>query len=309
MDVELKPFRIPLSTSFRGLTQRTGLLVRRGSRWAEFSPFADYPPHLRRRWFEATMEALGDDHPAPLRDRIPINVTVPAIESAEAHALVAGSGCDTAKVKVGDADDEARVEAVRDALGPSGHLRIDVNGTWSVEAAVAKLTALSRYDLQYAEQPVETLDEMRRLRARVDVPLAVDESIRTAAVPEDVDVTGAADLAVLKVAPLGGIERTLRLAQRLGVPVVISSALESSVGMAAGILCAARLPELDLACGLGTVALFEDDLVHDPLIARDGWIQVRTPSVDEDALERRSLEGPDADRLRAWFTSEMEVQA
>lgn len=294
---------------FRGLTERTGLLVRSGKRWAEFSPFADYPPHLRRRWFDSTMEQLTDDEHQALRERIPINVTVPAIDPAEAHALVSRSGCTTAKVKVGDPNDEARVAAVRDALGPDGKLRVDVNAMWSVDEAAAKLRDLARYDLQYAEQPVSGLDELRELKSRVDVPIAIDETLRTAVDPEQVDVAGAADVAVLKVAPLGGVERTLRLAERLGLPVVISSALETSVGMAAGIMCAARLPQLDLACGLGTVALFEDDLVGDPLIARAGWIDVRYPSVDEAALARHELTGPEADRLLGWFNDEMAATA
>jgi len=305
VDLELRPFRLPLRTTFRGLTERTGLLVRRDERWAEFSPFEDYPPHLRRRWFQATMEHLEDHQAETLRDRVPVNVTVPAIGPGDSHALVRRSGCTTAKVKVGDAGDEARVEAVRDALGPEGKLRIDVNARWSVDEATRRLRTLGRYDLQYAEQPVGTLDEMRALRQRVDVPLAVDESLRTAPEPELIDIMGAADVAVLKVAPLGGIERTLRLAERLEIPVVISSALETSVGMAAGIMCAARLPELDLACGLGTVALFEDDLARDPLVAREGWIEVRVPAVDEAALARNELTGPEAERLCSWFTAEM----
>lgn len=306
MDLELRPFRLPLRIPFRNLTERTGLLVRKGRVWAEFSPFADYPPYLRRRWFEATMEMLGEQ-PPPLRDRIPVNVTVPALPPQEAHDLVAGSGCRTAKVKVGDPDDEERVEAVREALGPSGKLRIDVNGAWAVEDAAAKLGVLGRYDLEYAEQPVAGLEEMRELRARVDVPLAVDESLRTALDPGQLDLTGIADVAVLKVAPLGGIGRTLRLAERVGIPVVISSALESSVGMAAGLACAARLPALDYACGLGTVSLFEEDIVEDPLVECDGAIEVRSPVVDEQALEQQELTGPEADRLRDWFTTEIEA--
>jgi O-succinylbenzoate synthase len=309
VDLELRPFRIPLRLPFRGLRERTGLLVRRGSRWAEFSPFADYPPHLRRRWFGSTMEQLTESDHQVLRDRIPINVTVPAIDPADAHSLVSRSGCSTAKVKVGDPEDEARVEAVRDALGPRGKLRVDVNARWTVDQAALKLKSLDRYDLQYAEQPVASIDELRALRSRVDVPIAIDETLRTATDPERIDTAGAADVVVLKVAPLGGIERTLRLAERAGLPVVISSALETSVGMAAGIMCAARLPELDLACGLGTVALFEDDLVVDPLVERDGFIAVENPTVDEAALARHELTGPEADRLRRWFNDELEARA
>lgn len=255
------------------------------------------------------MEQLTEPRVEPLRDRIPINVTVPAVAPDAAHALVTTSGCSTAKVKVGDQDDEARVEAVRDALGPTGKLRIDVNATWTVEEAARKLKSLARYDLQYAEQPVADLEGLRELRSRVDVPIAVDESLRTATEPEKVELAGVADFVVLKVAPLGGIERTLRLVESLGIPAVISSALESSVGMAAGIMCAAMLPDLDLACGLGTVTLFEDDLVEDPLVENQGWIDVRTPSVDEAALAHHELVGPEADRLLGWFNEEMKVHS
>lgn len=306
MDLELRPFRLALRIPFRNLTERTGVLVRRGTKWAEFSPFADYPPHLRRRWFEATIEQLHTDQPRLMRDRIPINVTVPAIEPAAAHDLVTRSRCSTAKVKVGDPGDEARLEAVRDALGPSGKLRIDVNARWNVGEAVRKLKTFDRYDLEYAEQPVASLDEMRSLRARINVPLAVDESLRMAHDPRSVDIAGAADIAVLKVAPLGGIEHTLDVAERVDIPVVISSALETSVGMAAGVRCAGLLPVLDHACGLGTVSLFEDDLVDDPLVAKDGWIEVRTPVVDEALVDKHELIGPEAERLCGWFRSEME---
>ena len=301
MDLELRPFRLRLIDRFRGLDERDGLLVRRGERWAEFSPFADYPETLRRRWAKATMEALDEDWPDPVRSKVPVNVTVPAVAPDRAHELVSRSGCATAKVKIGDEGSEARVEAVRDALGPRGHLRVDVNARWGVEEAARELSLLRRYDLEYAEQPVGSLDEMRRLRRMVDVPLAVDESLRTADDPFAVDIEGAADVAVLKVSPLGGVRATLRLAESLPVPVVISSALESSIGLAAGLACAAALEDLRHACGLATASMFESDLVAEPFRPVDGAISVRRPDVDGELLESSALEGPDADRLVAWF--------
>jgi O-succinylbenzoate synthase len=301
MDIELRPFRVPLRARFRGLDERAGLLVRRGETWAEFSPFDDYTPAQQRRWAAATFEALDGDWPQPLRDSVPVNVTVPAVGPEEAHSLVVASGCTTAKVKIGDDGDEARLEAVRDALGPQGKLRVDVNAAWDEDLAARKLGQFKRFDLEYVEQPVADLDAMRSLRRKVDVPLAIDESLRTADDPFTVDIRDAADVAVLKVAPLGGVRSTLELANHLGIPVVISSALESSVGMAAGIACAAALDELPYACGLATTSLFEADLVDDPLVPVDGHIEVRIPTVDQVALERFADEGPDADRLRAWF--------
>lgn len=301
MDLELRPFGLKLKNRFRDLDVRTGLLVGSGGRWAEFSPFADYPKQLRERWARATLEALDEPWPAPVRNKVPVNVTVPAVAPELAHRIVRESRCGTAKVKVGDEGDEARVEAVRDALGASGRLRVDVNGRWDVDGAARMLSSLRRYDLEYAEQPVPTLDEMRSLRRRIDVPLAVDESLRTAADPLAVDITDAADVAVLKVAPLGGVRATIELAERLAVPIVISSALESSVGLAAGIACAAAIEDLRYACGLATAALFADDLVTEPFLPVDGAIEVRRPLVDEALLQRHALEGPEADRLRTWF--------
>lgn len=277
------------------------MLVKRGESWAEFSPFADYPPTLRRRWSRATLEALDGDWPTPVRTRIPVNVTVPAVDADRAHELVATSGCTTAKVKVGDDQDEARVEAVRAALGSEGRLRVDVNASWDVEEAARKLNILARYDLEYAEQPVQSLDEMRALRRRVDVPLAIDESLRTADDPMAVDVTDAADVAVLKVAPLGGVRAALALADRLQLPVVVSSALESSVGLAAGLALAAALDELPHACGLATGKLLAADMVTEPYVPVDGAIELAPFEVDESALEEHALTGPEADRLRTWF--------
>lgn len=301
MDLELTPFRLSLRVRFRNLDERTGLLVRRGDRWAEFSPFPDYPEHLRRRWARATLEALDDGWPAPVRSSVPVNVTVPAVGAERAHEIVTTSGCRTAKVKVGDDNDEARLEAVRDALGPDGRLRIDVNAAWDVDTAVRRLGVLARFDLEYVEQPVSTLDEMRALRRKVDVRLAVDESLRTAEAPQDVDVTDACDVAVLKVAPLGGVRATMALAERLPVPVVVSSALESSVGLAAGLACAVALDELPFACGLATARLFTQDLVSDPLLPIDGEIQVRQPTPDAGLLAAHELRGYEADRLVTWF--------
>lgn len=301
MAIELKPFCLPLRHRFRGLVQRTGLLVQRDGRWAEFSPFADYSPAQRTRWRAATWEALTEDSPSPRRATIPVNVIVAAVPADDAHRIVATSGCTTAKVKVGDAGDEARVEAVRDALGSTGRLRIDANAAWTVDEAARRLKVLARYDLEYAEQPVATLDEMRKLRRAVDVPLAVDEPLRRADEPAAVDLRGAADVAVLKVAPLGGVRETLRLAERIGLPVVISSALESSVGLASGVAAAAALDELPYASGLATGALLADDVVADPLVPENGELEVRVPRVDEAKLDALALSGPGADRLRTWF--------
>jgi o-succinylbenzoate synthase len=308
----MRAFRVPLTTRFRGVDHREGVLIQGPCGWGEFSPFADYPPARAGRWLAAAQEAATRTWPEPVRDRIPVNVTVPAVTPEEAHALVAASSCTTAKVKVAErrdpggaqrpfdellAEDLARVEAVRDALGPGGRIRVDANGAWSVDEAVRALTALGRFDLEYAEQPVATLEEMADLRRRVDVLLAADESVRTAEDPQRVAGLEAADLVVLKVAPLGGVWAAFDVADACGLPVVVSSALETSVGLAAGIAFAAALPELPYACGLATADLLAADVVAEPFAVVDGAIAVRRPAVDEDALERVELLGEDAGAL------------
>ncbi|OZB50482.1 MAG: O-succinylbenzoate synthase [Cellulomonas sp. 14-74-6] len=289
---DLVVWSVPMRTRFRGLTSRDGTLVRGDAGWGEFSPFWDYDDDESRRWWLAAREAADQGWPAPLRDRIPVNVTVPAVDAATAHRIVrASGGCTTAKVKVAEpgqssADDEARLEAVRDALGPDGAIRVDANTAWDVDTAAARLTALDRAagGLQYAEQPVRTVDELAALRRRTHVPVAADESVRRAADPLEVARRHAADVVVLKVQPLGGVRACLRLAEQLDVPVVVSSALESSVGLAAGLALAAALPELPYACGLATAALLTHDLVTEPLLPRDGAIDVRRPMPEPDLL-------------------------
>jgi o-succinylbenzoate synthase len=290
----VRPFRIPLRMPFRGVTERAGVLLHGPAGWGEFSPFPDYPPAVAARWLEAAREAASAPWPEPLRDRIPVNTTVPAVEPAQAHAMVSASGCTTAKVKVAQGDDLGRVEAVRDALGPAGKLRVDANGAWDTDTAARMLAALQRFDLEYAEQPVATLAEMAELRRRTDVPLAADESVRGAEDPLRVAGLEAADIVILKVQPLGGVWPALRVAEACGLPCVVSSAVETSVGLAARLALAAALPELDHACGLGTATLLAGDVVADPLVPDGGWLDVRRPPVDEAELARWSPEDGEA---------------
>lgn len=296
-------FSIPLRTRFRGIEVREGVLFRGPAGWAEFSPFLEYPPAVARRWLAAAREAAGDGWPAPVRHSVPVNVTVPAVGPLPASEIVRSSGgCRTAKVKVAEpgqdlAADLDRVEAVRDALGPAGRVRVDANGAWSVDEAARAIGALDRFDLEYVEQPCATLAEMAELRRRVEVPLAADESVRTADDPLRVAGLAAADIVVLKVAPLGGVRPALRVAEAAGLPVVVSSALETSVGIAAGLALAAALPELPYACGLATVALLTEDVVADPLLPVDGELPVRRPAPDPLALRR--LAAP-PERARWW---------
>jgi O-succinylbenzoate synthase len=290
----MRAFAIPMTTKFRGITVREGALIKGPAGWGEFSPFADYGPRECARWLASAIESATVGWPAPVRDRVPVNVTVPAIDAEQAHRLVSSSGCRTAKVKVAekgqrDADDIARVESVRDAIGGHGKVRVDANGKWDVDHAARMLTELGRFGLEYAEQPCATLEEMAQLRRRVNVPLAADESIRRAHDPLRVRATGAADVVVVKVQPLGGVRPALRIAEACGLPVVVSSAVDTSIGLAAGVALAAALPELPYACGLGTMTLLTGDVTAEPLMEDGGELPVRRVPVS-------------ADRLAAWET-------
>jgi len=283
--LEARVYSVPLRTRFRGIDVRDGVLLRGPSGWGEFSPFWDYDVAESRRWWAAAVEAAVPGWPDPVRDSVPVNVTVPAVGAERAHAIVAASGCRTAKVKVAEpgqtpADDMARVEAVRDALGPGGAIRVDANAAWDVDTAVARIAELDAVGLEYVEQPCPTLADLVALRRRIDVRIAADEVVRRAADPLAVDLREACDVVVLKVQPLGGVRAALRVAEAHGLPCVVSSALESSVGIAAGVALAAALPELQFACGLATVALFTDDVTSTPLLPVDGALPVRRPEPD-----------------------------
>jgi len=262
--------------------------------WGEFAPFTEYDDTQALVWWRAAHESAQLGWPPPVRSEVPVNATVPAVGPDRVPELLARfPGCTTAKVKVGlsaeDRDaDLQRLARVREVLGPGGRIRIDVNGGWDLDTAVRWLP---RYDqaaggLEYVEQPCATVAELAALRRVVDVPIAADESIRRAQDPMEVARAGAADIAVLKVAPLGGVRSCLQIAERIGLPVVVSSALETSVGIAAGVALAAALPELPHACGLATVGLFADDVVAEPLLPRHGALPVRRPEPDPVALAR-----------------------
>lgn len=288
---EVVPFRIPMSVRFRRVRERSGVLIRGAAGWGEFSPFPGYPPHVTARWLAAAREAATSHWPPAIRDRVPINAIVPAVGPEQARSLVLAAGCATVKVKVAErgqtlADDLDRCEAVRDALGPTGKLRIDANGGWEVDEAIRAIRELDRFALEYAEQPVAGLDEMAQLRRRIDVPLAADESVRTATDPLRIAGLAAADVVVLKVQPLGGVTAALRVAEAAGLPVVVSSAVETSIGLAAGVALAAALPELPYACGLGTASLLTGDVVTEPLVPVNGWLDVGRPEPRRELLER-----------------------
>lgn len=302
---DLRVYRLPMRVRFRGLDERTGMLLRGPAGWGEFSPFPEYGPVYASRWLAAAIEAATRPFPDPVRHEVAVNTTVPAVDPRRAYDLARGSGCRTAKVKVAEtgqdlAADVERVAAVRDALGPGGRIRVDANGAWDVETAVLAIARLDRAakGLEYVEQPSATLDELRAVRRRVEVAIAADESIRTAEDPLRAAHTDAVDVLVLKVQPLGGVRPALEIAEAAGLPVVVSSALESSVGLAAGVAFAAALPDLPYACGLGTASLLAGDVTDAPLLPRDGTLPVRRAAPDPASLDQCAA-GPD--ETGAWF--------
>ncbi|MDT7793254.1 MAG: o-succinylbenzoate synthase [Mycobacterium sp.] len=262
---------------FRGITVREIALIDGPAGWGEFGAFLEYQPPEAAYWLAAGIEAAYSEPPSPLRDRIAINATVPAVDAGEVPDVLARfPGARTAKVKVAEpgqslTDDVSRVNAVR-ALMPT--VRVDANGGWTVDEAVSAAKALTADGpLEYMEQPCATVPELAEVRRRVDVPVAADESIRKADDPLRVVREGAADIAVLKVAPLGGVSELLNIAGQIEIPIVVSSALDSAVGIGQGLLAAAALPELEYACGLGTGGLFVEDIVE-PVAPVDGYLEV-----------------------------------
>lgn len=310
----LAVYRVGLARRFRGLTARTGVLVEGEAGWGEISPFSEYGPAESARWFAAGLEAATRPFPRSIRSRIPVNATIPVCDPDTAAALVTAlPGVSAVKVKVADpgvslAADCARLEAVRGALQArgGGTIRVDANAAWTLEQAEQAIRELDRAagGLEYCEQPVAEVADMATLRRRVSVPLAADESVRRATDPLAVVRAGACDLIVTKVQPLGGVRAALALAQAAGVPVVVSSAVDSSVGLAMGAHLAAALPELPYACGLGTHALLTTDVTKAPLAPEGGAIDVRRVAPDRTDLP------PVADTLtRAWLTRLADIVA
>lgn len=299
-----RAWRIPMTTRFRRITVREGVLLHGPAGWSEFSPFADYDPVESSAWLAAALEDATGQRPPRERSAVPVNATVPVVPPDAAQQIVHASGARTAKVKVADpgtplAADLDRVAAVRDVLGPAGRIRVDANGAWSLAEAELALPALDRAagGLEYAEQPVASLEDLAALRRQVSVPLAADELVRRAEDPLRVARAHAADLLVLKVQPLGGIRRCLELAEEAGLPVVVSSALESGIGLSAGVALAAALPELQHDCGLGTGALLTGDLVDPPFLPEEGLLPVERPEPDEGSLRAHAA---DPDTTRRW---------
>ncbi|MCB8043545.1 o-succinylbenzoate synthase [Microbacterium oxydans] len=299
---------LPMHSRFRGVDTREALLFEGPEGWAEFSPFVEYDDVEAATWLAAAIDFAWNRQPTALRDRIGVNATVPAIEASLVPELLARfAGCRTAKVKVAEpgqtlADDVARVRAVRETMGPEGRIRIDANGAWNVDEAEHAVHALGECDLEYVEQPCATVPELAELRRRVKymgIPVAADESVRKSSDPLAVARAGAADLLVIKAQPLGGITHALQIVTAAGLPVVVSSALDTAIGLSQGAALAAALPTLDYDCGLGTASLFLDDVAD--LRPVDGSIPVGRVTPDAESLSR--LAAPD--ERREWWLARL----
>lgn len=296
---------LPMHTRFRGVDTREALLFEGPQGWAEFSPFVEYDDAEAATWLAAAIDFAWNPQPAPLRDRIGVNATIPAVDAARVPEVLARfSGCRTAKVKVAEpgqtlAADVARVRAVREVMGPEGRIRVDANTLWNVDEAEHAVHALAEFDLEYVEQPCATVAELADLRRRVKhmgIPIAADESVRKAADPLAVARAGAADLLVIKAQPLGGVASALRIVADSGLPAVVSSALDTAIGLSQGAALAAALPRLEYDCGLGTASLFLDDVADRRPV--EGSITAERAVPDAAALDRLAAS---ADRRDWWL--------
>jgi O-succinylbenzoate synthase len=281
---------LPMKTNFRGVTLREVALFRGEYGWGEFSPFLEYGDRESSQWLACAIEAAITPRPERFRESIAVNGTIPATNDKKVieELVTSYNGVKTYKVKVGDnlSEDIARLAKIR-SLGRKINIRIDVNGLWSVDQALTNLYAF--YEnvgaFEYVEQPCATLDELRELKAKIRIPLqiAVDEVIRKAEDPFAVDLTGAADIVMLKVQPLGGIKRSIAIAKHHQLPVVVSSALESAVGIRYGLELAASIEDLRFDCGLATGSLIAQDVAAIPI--RGGLMNLSDLEVNLDGLE------------------------
>ena len=304
----LRVISLPMKTNFRGINHREVAFFEGPQGWAEFSPFLEYSDEESSRWLACAIEAATQPRPKLFRTSVTVNGTIPATNDKKVvDDLVASyPGVKTYKVKVGDnlSEDIVRLARIR-SLGRKVNIRIDVNGLWSVEQALTNLYAFYENvgPFEYVEQPCATLDELRELKSKIRIPLkiAVDEVIRKSADPFSLELQGAADIVMLKVQPLGGIRNAHALAAHHKLPVVVSSALESAVGINYGLILAASFEEMSYDCGLGTGSLLAKNVADIPIV--DGKMQIQSVEPNFDGLE------VSADRFEWWKNRIMRTAA
>lgn len=289
---------LPLAVPFRGITQRELVLLEGKLGWSEFSPFVEYSDQESSTWLAAACDFGWNALPSLQRETIGINATIPAVDLADVRRLLdLFQGCRTFKIKVAEPgqsrhDDIERVRFVRESVGPEGRIRLDANGAWNVDEAEHAIHDLAPFDIEYVEQPCASVAELQELRDRIaymDIPIAADESIRKAEDPAAVIAAGAADILVLKAQPLGGVHRVNELAEGTDLPIVLSSALESSIGLSMGLAAACALPTLEFDCGLGTASLLAADVVTNPLVPQNGQMSMQRLTPDQSLLETYAM--------------------
>jgi len=280
----LRVIALPMKTNFRGISVREVALIKGSHGWGEFSPFLEYDDAESAPWLASAIEAATTPQPKLYRTSVAVNGTIPALNDPDELARIVDSfpGVNTFKVKVGNdlAEDLARVNAIR-KLRPQASIRIDVNGLWNVGQAEEFLASVGQ--IEYVEQPCATIEELRQLKSKTPVKIVGDEILRKAANPFDIDLTGAIDYLMLKVQPLGGIKRAQAIAEHHKLPIVVSSALESAVGIKHGLTLAASFEEMNFDCGLGTGSLLASDVAHLPIV--DGKIEISEFEPQLDGLD------------------------
>jgi O-succinylbenzoate synthase len=259
------PFTVALRQPVLGVTTRAGWLLQGDAGWAEWSPLPSWSREENAAAYLGALEAAEDPFPEPVRDSVEINTMIPRVPPRLAARMAVTSGCAAVKVKVGDPDGEERVRAVREAVGPGVRIRVDANGSWDVDEAIAALARLAAWDIEMVEDPVPGLREMAALRRRCSVPVGAEMSIRCLEDVVEMRRLEAADVLVIKPQRIGGVVAALRAAELAGVPVIVSSALETSVGLCACLAVAAALPESPYAHGIGTATLLAEDVTANPL--------------------------------------------
>ena len=289
---ELSVVSIPVKNNFRSVKYREIALFQGPEGWSEFSPFLEYSSAESAIWLKAAIEAATKPAPKPIRDLVEVNATLPNVKPQEVSSILKGfQGCSTVKIKINDfLNDHLILQEVLKVM-PKSKFRLDINGGWQLEEAVANLTNYEQEfpgQIDYVEQPCTDLADIKSLRGKVNLKIAVDESIRKFLSSDLTKINEVADIAIIKWAPSGGISAAFEIIEKIKLPVVISSALESSVGISHGVALASVVPNLYGACGLGTVSLLEGDVTSKPLIAEDGFIKHR--KITPDLIEQFNVE-------------------
>ena len=298
-------FAIPVRAGYRGFDACEGMLIEGPQGWGAFCPPRDSDDLTDARWLTSAVEGGTVGWPDPVRGRVPVAVTVPAVTPQDAAAIVTGSGCTAVDVHVaGEPGDLARLEAVRGALGPAGAIRCVIEQAWDAVVAAQLIPALEHASggLEFVQLPGTTAAELVTLHRRLDIRLAVDVS---GFLPDGLALSDVADVAVLTVGPLGGVRRALRFAERCELPCVVSGPAgvsETSIGLAGGLALAGALPELPFACGLGTAVVLAGDVVSAgrALIPADGYLPVAPMAPGPDAERVAEFSIDDVERVAWW---------